>query len=151
HPPFLIGGAGKRMLGIAGREADIVHFMPRPIITGDLVDDPRDRLTRCVGEKVAWLRESAGERFDRIELSLGATFVVTPDRRAATERLIRERQWHGIAVEEVWDMPSIFIGSVDQIVLDLQARREALGFSYFIVSDTEMEVCGPVVERLAGR
>jgi probable F420-dependent oxidoreductase len=150
HPPLLIGGAGKRMLAIAAREADIAHFMPRTIATGTLVSDPRDRLTPCVAEKVGWLRQRAGERIDQIELSLGATIVIADDRRAATEQLIAERQWDGITVADVWDMPSIFIGSVAQIAEDLERRRETLGFSYFILPDDEMDACAPVVARLAG-
>jgi probable F420-dependent oxidoreductase len=151
RPPLLIGGAGKRMLRIAGLESDIVHVLPRAISTGTLLFDPRDRLSRCVAEKVGWLREGAGERFDQIELGLGVTTVISDDRRAATERLIRARQWVGVTVDEVWDMPSIAIGSVDQIVADLGRWREALGFSYLIVTDAEMEACAPVVERLAGK
>ena len=29
HPPFLIGGGGRRTLALAGREADIVGLAPR--------------------------------------------------------------------------------------------------------------------------
>jgi probable F420-dependent oxidoreductase len=151
HPPLLIGGAGKRMLEIAGREADIVHILPRAISSGTLVSDPRDRLSHCIAEKVEWLRDAAGARFSQIELGFGLTIVVDADRHAATERLLRQRQWDGIAVEQVWDMPTVAIGSVDQIAADLQRWREALGFSYFIVTDAEMEICAPVVARLAGK
>jgi probable F420-dependent oxidoreductase len=147
-PPLLIGGAGKRMLGIAGREADIVHFLPRTIDSGTLLSDPRDRLSGNVAEKVGWLQESAGKRFDQIELSLGATIIVADDRLAATEQLIRVREWKGMSVEEVWDMPSLYIGSVEQIVADLQQCREVLGFSYFIVPDEAMDACAPIVARL---
>lgn len=151
HPPLLIGGAGRRMLAIAAREADIVHLMPRTISTGTLVADPRDRLTSCVAEKVGWLREFAGDRFDQIELSLGASIVIADDRRAATEGLIDERQWDGVTIEEVWDMPSIFIGSIAQIAEDMQQRRETLGFSYFIIPDGEIDSCASVVARMSGR
>ncbi len=150
HPPLLIGGAGKRLLGIAAREADIVHIMPRPIAAGTLVSDPRDRLERAVAEKVGWLCEAAGARFGAIELGLGATFVVADDRRAATERLIREMGWTGTTPEDVWDMPSIFVGSVESIADEARQRRERLGFSYFVVQDEAMAACAPVVARLAG-
>ena len=33
-------------------------------------------------------------------------------------------------------MPSIFIGSVDQIVDEMQKRRERYGISYYVVSDS---------------
>ena len=54
------------------------------------------------------------------------------------------------AAEDVLDMPSIFIGTRDQIVEDLLRRREQYGFSYFVVSDASMEAFAPVVRRLAG-
>ena len=139
------------MLEIAGREADIVHIMPRAISTGTLISDPRDRLSRNVAEKVGWPRNAAGARFSQVELGLGAIIVIADDRRAATERLIGERRWSGITPEEVWDMPSIAIGSVDQIVEDLQRWREALDFSYLIVTEPEMEASAPVVARVAGK
>lgn len=151
HPPLLIGGAGKRILSIAGRGADIAHIMPRTIATGTLIADPRDRLTAAIAEKVNWLREAAGERFSAIEIGFGATFLVADDRRAATERLIQERKWNGVTIEDVWDMPSMFIGSLDQIVSDMFFRREQLGFSYFTLPDDEMDACAPVVARMAGR
>lgn len=150
HPPLLIGGAGKRMLDIAAREADIVHLMPRTISTGTLVSDPRDRLAACVAEKIAMLRASAGERFAHLQLSLGATIIISDARRSATEQLIREREWQEVSVEEVWDMPSVFVGSVAQIADEMMQRRETLGFSYFILSDMEMEDCAAVVARVAG-
>ena len=150
HPPLLIGGAGKKMLAIAAREANIVHLMPRTISTGTLVSDPRDRLTACVAEKIGWLRESAGERFAQLQLSLGATIVVSDARRSATEQLIEREAWQVVSVEDVWDMPSIFVGSLDQIATDMAERRETLGFSYFIVSDNEMDDCADVVARVAG-
>jgi len=48
-------------------------------------------------------------------------------------------------------MPSVFVGGVDRIVELMQARRDRYGFSYYVVSDEDMEALGPVVDRLAGR
>jgi hypothetical protein len=75
--------------------------------------------------------------------------AITGNRREAAERLMREREWVSISVDRVLEMPSIFIGSVDQIVDDMQARRERYGISYHVVSDRSMEMVAPVVERLA--
>jgi hypothetical protein len=77
--------------------------------------------------------------------------VVTDQRRARTEAYIASRDWQGITPEEVWDMPAIFIGSVGEIVEQMQARRETLGFSYYVVSDAALDRCAPIVARLAGR
>src|SRR5215217_5316012 len=88
HPPIMIGGAGKRVLALAAREANIVHFLPSTIATGTLPDNPRDRLSATLEERIAWVREKSGSRFDAIELGPSTTIVIAVDRRAATERLI---------------------------------------------------------------
>lgn len=76
--------------------------------------------------------------------------IFTEQRRQRAEQLARERGWSGIAAEDILDMPSIYIGTPDQIVEDLLRRREQFGFSYFVVSDANMEAFAPVVSRLAG-
>ena len=47
-------------------------------------------------------------------------------------------------------MPAIFIGSVDEIVAEMQARREQYGFSYYVISDGMMEAVAPIAAQLAG-
>jgi hypothetical protein len=48
-------------------------------------------------------------------------------------------------------MPSVFIGSVDQIVEEMQARRERYGFSYDVLFDHAIEMVAPIVARLTGK
>jgi probable F420-dependent oxidoreductase len=150
HPPILIGGGGKRILSLAGREADIVGILTTSVTTGALVVDPLERITANVQQKIEWVRAAAGDRFDAIELSLVADLVIADDRRAATERLIQERGWSGVSVEQVWDMPAVFVGSIDQIVADMQERRETLGVSLYVLSDADTETCAPIVAKLTG-
>jgi hypothetical protein len=45
----------------------------------------------------------------------------------------------------------VLIGSVNQIIEDLQARRERWGISYFTVFEPYMEAFAPVVAQLGGR
>ena len=151
HPPILIGAGKPRMLRLAGREADIVSFLTTSVASGTVEDDPRERLASSVAEKIDWVRQGAGERFDQIELSLIPTVVVTDDRRSWAESTIRERGWDGVTVDDVFEMPSIFAGTLDQIVADMRQRRERYGFSYYVVSDKIMVEFAPVVERLTGR
>ena len=42
------------------------------------------------------------------------------------------------------------MGSVDEMVEDLEARRDRWGFSYHVVQQDAMETIAPVVARLAG-
>jgi hypothetical protein len=48
-------------------------------------------------------------------------------------------------------MPSIFVGSIDQVAEVMWRRRELYGFSYYVVSDTQMEAFAPIVSLLAGK
>ena len=85
-PPILIGGGGKRVLGIAAREADIVG------INGTLHAGRRrpGRLATmtadAVDEKIAIVHAAAGERMDEIELNVRVFLVnVTDDRVGVME------------------------------------------------------------------
>jgi probable F420-dependent oxidoreductase len=150
HPPILIGAGQKRMLTLAGREADIVGILTTSVASGTLAADPTERLAEAVAQKLEWVRQGAGERFDDLELSSVPTIIITDQRRKRTEQYIHESGWQGISVEQVWEMPAVFIGSVEQIVEDMRARRERYGFSYFVVSDHDMAAAAPIVARLAG-
>ena len=138
------------MLSIAAREADIIGILTAALGTGRRVPDPSGLLAETIAEKIGWIRQEAGSRFDDIELSIVSSVVVAENRREAAERLTREREWDGMSPDRVLEMPSIFIGSVDQIVDDMQARRERYGISYHVVSDRSMEMAAPIVARLAG-
>jgi probable F420-dependent oxidoreductase len=151
HPPLLIGGGKRRVLTIAGREADIVGVLTTSVAGGAVEDIVNERLPAAVEEKIGWIRAGAGERFSRIELSLIPTVLFAGDRRARAAQLIAERGWRGVSVDDVLSMPSVLIGSKDEIIEDMLARRDRFGFSYYVVSDTIMEGFTPVVAELAGR
>ncbi|MFN8590249.1 MAG: TIGR03621 family F420-dependent LLM class oxidoreductase [Thermomicrobiales bacterium] len=149
HPPILLGGGARRMLSLAGREADIVSVLTSNVTSGALRDDPAERSPDRVAEKVGWIRDAAGDRFPRIELSLFPDFVVTDDRRSAAAAIAAARGWTALAPEAVLAMPAMLIGDLSQIVDLLQQRRETLGFSYFVIGDADLEAVAPIVSRLA--
>jgi len=148
RPRLLIGAGGPRMLRIAARDADIVGLLPAPIKGSEDRDDPASRLPPAFDQKLAVLRSAAGDRFGQLELSAMASFTITAQRRSDTEGLIARRGWSGIDVEAVWEMPTVFIGSVPQIRDDLQARRERFGLSYLITPDRELPTLTAVIAGL---
>ena len=149
RPPILVGGGGKRMLSIAGREADIVSVLTTSVATGEVINDPAERSPETVERKVEWIRQAAGERFEEVELNMIVSPMVIDDPVEGAERFARERGWSSVAAEEVLDMPSVFVGSTDRIAEQLLARRERYGVSYLVVSDGNMEDFAPVVSRLS--
>jgi probable F420-dependent oxidoreductase len=150
-PPILIGAGKRRMLQLAGHHADIVGFLTTSVASGALDDDPTERLAASVEQKIAWVREGAGPRFEEIELSLIPSIIITDNRQGATDRLIHERGWSGISPEQVWAMPAVLIGTIPEIVETLQTRRERYGFSYYVIADSQLDACAPLVSALAGR
>ncbi|MEO8744748.1 MAG: TIGR03621 family F420-dependent LLM class oxidoreductase [Candidatus Dormiibacterota bacterium] len=148
HPPIVLGGGGRRMLQLAAREADIVsvnYNLSEGRINRRLV---RTGLADATDEKLGWIREAAGDRLDQIELSV-TIFVanVTEDRDSLAAGMAS-----GLQSEpgDVLDMPHFLLGTVDQIVEELQARRERYGISFIIVPGETAESLAPVVERLTG-
>jgi probable F420-dependent oxidoreductase len=150
HPPIFIGGGGQKLLTLAAREADIIGVERRLKDDRGHVD-PSESTEAALGQKVALLREVAGERFAAIELNYGiATLIVTEDRQQAAEQLARQRG-RGEAAEEILANPYVLIGTVELIVETLQRRREQFGVSYVQVFFQDIDVFAPVVARLAGR
>jgi probable F420-dependent oxidoreductase len=148
RPRLLVGAGGPRMLGVAGRHADTVGLLPAPIKSGEDRDDPLDLLPAALDQKIAVLRARAGDRFPALELSAFATIRITSHRRQDTEALMARRGWGGIDVSAVWQMPTIFIGSVEQIRADLQARRERFGLSYLVTPDRDRPALAKVIASL---
>ncbi|HEX3724160.1 MAG TPA: TIGR03621 family F420-dependent LLM class oxidoreductase [Nitrolancea sp.] len=150
HPPLLIGGGKRRVLTLAGREADIVSILTTSVATGTVLDDPRERTCASVRQKLDWVRAGAGDRFARIELSLIPSLIVTDEPRRRASELIAERQWNGVSIDDVLAMPSFLIGSIDEILERLRRCRDEFGFSYYVVSDEITEQFAPIVAALAG-
>ncbi|HST47403.1 TIGR03621 family F420-dependent LLM class oxidoreductase [Jatrophihabitans sp.] len=152
HPPFFIGGGGRRTLTLAGQEADIVGLAPR--IRKDARVDTESLTWAATQEKIDWVREAAGERFPSLELNIYPSVwpvTVTDDLRGEARKVIDHLR-SGTDVEltedEVIDSPHVFIGSVDRLVEKFLQLREELGISSVLLGDIgELE---PVLERLSG-
>jgi alkanesulfonate monooxygenase SsuD/methylene tetrahydromethanopterin reductase-like flavin-dependent oxidoreductase (luciferase family) len=146
----MIGGGSQRVLSLAAREADIVSVNIKTTAEGTF--DFSSLTAEAASQKVAWVREAAGERLDALTLNILVPAVaITEHRRQAAEEMLRRT---GIpesvmTVEQALASPSLLYGTVDQIVEDLQVRRETYGFSYIVVWEP-MEQFAPIVERLAG-
>jgi probable F420-dependent oxidoreductase len=149
HPPFVIGGGGRKMLELAAREADTIN------VNFDLREGKRGRRTAQTGlaaltdDKLRWIREAAGERFERIELGLMVLQASVTDDRDLVAEAFAPRT--GMEPKDLLEVPHFMIGTVDQIVEDLEKRRERYGVSHVVVPDDAAEQLATVVERLTGR
>jgi probable F420-dependent oxidoreductase len=149
HPTLCIGGGGRRVLGIAAREADIVGFNAS---FGAGHVGPEAGATAGPArfdDRVRWVQEAAGARFPALELQCNAfaTRVTTRRSEAASEigRVL------GLSAAHVLDVPILLVGGVEDLCEVLISRRERWGFSYWVVNGDVMDSFAPVVARLAGR
>jgi probable F420-dependent oxidoreductase len=150
HPPMLVGGASPRILALAAREADIVSFNIRTTPDGGF--EPSSILLDPTLQKVAWVKQAAGARLEALEFSLYMMYVaVTNDRRGAAQQMAEEWDEVGFSIDQVLQSPHTVIGTVDEIVTDLQQRREHYGFSHIVISDDKIDAFAPIVERLTGK
>jgi alkanesulfonate monooxygenase SsuD/methylene tetrahydromethanopterin reductase-like flavin-dependent oxidoreductase (luciferase family) len=142
----MIGGGSRKVLSIAGQEADIIGITTRAQRSG--VKDDTDLTPEATERKIAWVREAAGDRFDQIELNCTTSDVhVTDDPGPIAEQLAAK---NGVTPRQIMESPHVLLGSVDEVVERLHERRERFGFSYVVVTEPNMRAFAPVVERLAG-
>jgi len=149
HPLLLVGGGSRTVLGLAARTADIVGVNPR-LTEG--VYGPKaiaSAAPEYYDERVAWVREAAGARFDGLELQ-SLTFVVQvgPHGRSFIEQMA---PGFDMTVEQASNTPAALVGSVEELVETLERRRERWSMNYWVVHEGDMAAFAPVVARLAGR
>lgn len=149
HPPIYIGGGGRRILSIAGREADIIGVHVRFGSEGAL--DSRDAIYEEMEKKIGWIRAAAGERFDQIELALllFAARVVDSEseKQAEIERIAAANDMPPAAVAA---SPYYLVGSEAELAEQLHALRETFNFTHFTITAPDVDRFAPVAQRLAG-
>lgn len=161
RPPIMIGGGGKKVLSAAARHADIVQLMPSNR-GGQMTLDPSQFSARAIEEKIGWIRDAAGSRFDEIELSaqlLECAITDRPDEHLGdlTERIAMVIESMGasrvdLGEEDLRRSPIVAVGSLDDVCEKLIETRAKYGISYFTAPiEARPDVMAPVIERLAGK
>lgn len=146
HVPLLIGGHGKRVVGIAARHADtfqftgLTHGEDGTLAAGGFAIE-------SVRERSRWLADSAGDRLTDIECS--ALVQLTHIGAGADDQLESSVERFGISAEMIDGTPFVLIGSVEQVVDKLERLRADVGISHFVVRDPKG--FAPVVASLNGR
>ncbi|MBV8083848.1 MAG: TIGR03621 family F420-dependent LLM class oxidoreductase [Chloroflexi bacterium] len=154
--PMMVGANAPRLLRLAGRTADIVAV-------GLLESGPEAWTT--LDQKVAWVREAAGARFEQLELNLmtGSPLPIGIDRAAAVRHVLDNQLGRGplgprpYASEAELESPTIWLGTPEQVAEMLLGLRERYGISYFAYwppTDRYREyvtALAPVIRMLKGK
>jgi len=147
HPKLLVAGGGPKVLSLAAREADIIgiNFDLRAGVIGAEVGPTGS--VAATNEKLATIRQAAGDRFDSIELQTRVHFASITDDRDSLIAAVAPGFM--ITAEDALNMPHVLVGTIDQITDTIKQWRDKWGFSYVTWSADSMELLAPVVERLA--
>lgn len=145
HVPILVGVNGRTALAHAARHADAIGLT----MLGRTLPDGQRHEVRWQPSRldamVAWIREQAAGRWDRLELNaLVQAVVVTEDRNAAAEELAGLVP--GLESSHALSTPFLALGTEGEIAGHLEECRSRWGISYFVVR--ELERFAPIVERI---
>jgi len=147
-PKIMIGGGSPRVLRTAGELADIVSInfdnSAGKIGAHGIGSGTADG----TANKVDWIKEGAGDRFDDIEIEIGAYFTAVTDQTQATREQMAAG--FGMSVADFEQYPHALVGSVDEICDIVRQRRDQYGISYINVASRNMHAFAPVVAQLAG-
>ncbi len=157
HPPFLIGGGGKKILRLAGRRADIVG------VNANLGGDVGRQSVVDVGwkgmlQKVGWVQEAAqeaGRELADLELTMAQwLLLVTPSRSESAALLSKMASRLGVDEEWLEAAPGVLVGDGGRVTEKLHELRDRLGISYVQVHSgprsVDLRAVAPVVAALAG-
>lgn len=148
RPPLLIGGGRRRVLSLAGRQADVVS-VNMDVGEGRLGPRAtRSAFADATEEKLGWVHAAAGAR--RPELHLIAYWAQLTDRpeEVAARRIAAQQL--DLTPAELLASPHCLIGSRSQLTDRLQELRGRWGFSYVTVYDHDARAFTPLIADLAG-
>ncbi|WP_406639743.1 TIGR03621 family F420-dependent LLM class oxidoreductase [Amycolatopsis sp. WGS_07] len=146
-PPLMIAGRGDRLLSLAAEHAATIAFSgvakvrdgaPPMLATADAVE-----------ERVQFVTERLDGR--DAEFNVLVQLVQITDDRESALREILARFGDMLTLEELAEVPTVLVGTVEEIAEQLVAHRARFGFSYYTILEPNLEVLAPVVDLLCRR
>jgi probable F420-dependent oxidoreductase len=146
--PVMIGGGGRKILTLAAQQADIVGINPKIVARSINPESMRTAAADAVDEKVAWVKEAAGDRFEALELQMQIFKTTVTDKPAEVVEQVAGA--FGLPPEVIATAPFFQIGSVAQITENFIEMRERWGISYILFQPDGIDPMSPIVAKLAG-
>lgn len=144
--PLMVAGGGRKVLSLAARQADIVGV--NVALSAGVIDTrvgPTATRT-ATDEKIAWIREAAGERLEHIELQTRVHLAtVTNDRDTIAHAA---GSAFGLDAQAALESPHMLIGTTQECIETLHRWRDQWGISYIGFSADAIDHMAPVVAAL---
>ena len=136
--PILIAGNGNRLLTNAAQTADIIGLTGGAPATADA--DP-------LADRIAFVRDAAGDRFDELELNISVIAMPTDDSGVPDLSLVR-RFLPDLSEDEMLRTPAVLSGSTKEIADTLRGYRDTYGVTYITVQQQHAEPFAKVLAEL---
>ena len=155
RPPFMIGGGSPRILGVAGRWADIVSVAVKATPEGRV--DGGDVTAAAMERKLGWVRDAAGDRLGGLRFNAPLMDVVTgSDARALARAKVDEMRggdglvaWTAeLTEDDLLQSPHYLFGTVADMVEHLRACHERYSISSWSLLGRTTADVSPVIEKL---
>ncbi|MEV6773481.1 TIGR03621 family F420-dependent LLM class oxidoreductase [Nocardia sp. NPDC051030] len=145
-PPLLLAGWGDRMLRLAAERADVIAFTG-----GGTADSGKITLAdvATTAKKTDHVRSLLGTRAEKVEFNLLVQGLAGPNERDALLQWISANLPFDFA-DAAEDIPTMLVGTPNDMAETLRARREQFGFNYITVLEHNMEKFAPLIEVLHG-
>lgn len=136
--PMMIAGAGNKLLTVAAQQAQIIGLTGgRP--SADIPDP--------LAERISFVRNAAGDRFEELELNLAITAMPT-DNSGIPNLSMTRRFLPDLSDDELLKTPGVFSGSTADIADRVRQLRDEYGISYIIVQQQQVEAFAEVIAQL---
>ena len=136
--PILIGGGSDRLLTLAAQKADIIGLTgTRPDSTAA---DP-------LAERIEFVRNAAGERFENLELNMVIT-AVAHNNSGIPDLTMTRRHAPTLSDEQLLKLPTVLSGKPRDMADTLRHYREAYGVTYISVQPHHAESFSKVIAEL---
>jgi probable F420-dependent oxidoreductase len=136
--PILIAGNGDRVLRLAAQRADIIGLTGSGVKTDDA--DP-------LADRIAFVRETAGDRFDDLELNLSVIAMPTDD-SGVPELAQARRSLSHLSEEDMLRTPTVLTGSTKDMADTIREYRDTYGITYITVQQPHAEPFAKVIAEL---
>jgi probable F420-dependent oxidoreductase len=136
--PILIAGNGDRVLRLAAQRAHIIGLTGGGVKTEDC--DP-------LADRIAFVRDAAGDRFGELELNLSVTAMPTDD-SGVPDLTIPRRFLPDLSDDEILATPAVLSGSTREIADTIRDYRDTYGVTYITVQQPHAEVFAKVIAEL---
>ena len=140
HPniPILIAGNGDRVMTVAARHADIIGLTGADVGKG--ADDP-------LAERIAFVREAAGDRFEVLELNL-AIIACPTDSSGMPDLSMSRRYAPDLSDEQLLALPATLTGTPRDAADKIRLLRDRYGITSFSVQHHHAEFFSKVIAEL---